>query len=78
MLLLESLFLNLSLLLAGSRRGRRHRAARVLNTEVPLFGARIGIYRDLNRYETKPSSAFLQRFRLAIYKGMLMHPINRC
>ena len=32
-------FLNLSLLLAGSRRGRRHRAARVLNAEVPLFGA---------------------------------------
>ena len=26
-------------LLAGSRRGRRHRAVRVLNAEVPLFGA---------------------------------------
>ena len=46
-----ALFLNLSLLLAGSRCGRRHRAARVLNAEVPLFGARIGIHRDLNRYE---------------------------
>ena len=33
-----ALFLNLSLLLAGSRCGRRHRAARVLNMEVPLFG----------------------------------------
>ena len=29
----------------------RHRSARVLNTEVPLFGAYIGILRDLNRYE---------------------------
>ena len=28
-------FLNLSLLLAGSRRGRRHRSVRVLNAEVP-------------------------------------------
>ena len=46
-----ALFLNLSLLLAGSRRGRRHRAARVLNVEVPLFGAKIGIHRDLNRFE---------------------------
>ena len=26
-------------LLAGSRRGRRHRAARVLNAEAPWFGA---------------------------------------
>src|SRR3954466_14363513 len=26
-------------LLAGSRHGRRHRAARVLNAEAPLFGA---------------------------------------
>ena len=43
-------FPNLSLLLAGSRRGRRHRAARVLNAEAPLFGAKIGIDRDLNRY----------------------------
>ena len=25
--------------LAGSRRGRHHRAARVLNAEAPLFGA---------------------------------------
>ena len=33
------LFPNLSLLLAGSRRRRRHQAARVLNTEAPLFGA---------------------------------------
>ena len=23
----------------------------MLNAEVPLFGARIGIYRDMNRYE---------------------------
>ena len=38
-------------LLAGSRRGRRHRAARVLNAEAPFFGAQIGINRDLNRYE---------------------------
>ena len=30
---------------------RRLRSVRVLNAEVPLFGARIGIYRDLNRYE---------------------------
>ena len=32
-------FLNLSLLLAGSRRGRRHRAVRMLNTEALLLGA---------------------------------------
>ena len=38
-------------LLAGSRRGRRHQAARVLNMEVPLFSAKIGIHRDLNRFE---------------------------
>ena len=43
-------FLNLSLLLAGSRHGRRHRAARVLNAEAPLFDAYIGIGRDLNRF----------------------------
>ena len=41
-LLLEPFFLNLSLLLAGSRRGRRHRAARVLNAEALLFDAWIG------------------------------------
>ena len=46
-----ALFLNLSLLHAGSRCGRRHWAARVLNAEVPLFGAKIGIHRDLNRFE---------------------------
>ena len=34
-LLLDGGFLNLSLLLAGSRRGRRHRSVRVLNAEVP-------------------------------------------
>ena len=50
-LLLDGVLPNLSLSLAGSRRGRRHRAARVLNAEVPLFGAKIGIHRDLNRYE---------------------------
>ena len=38
-LLLDGVFPNLSLSLAGSRRGRRHRAARVLNAEAPLFGA---------------------------------------
>ena len=38
-------------LLAGSRHGRRHRAACVLNAEAPLFGAWIGIYRDLNLHE---------------------------
>ena len=38
MLLLE-LFPNLSSSLAGSRHWRRHRAARVLNAEEPLFGA---------------------------------------
>ena len=37
--------------LAGLRRRRRHRAARVLNAEAPLFGAKIGINRDLNRCE---------------------------
>ena len=36
-------------LLAGSRHGRCHRAACVLNAEAPLFGAKIGIGRDLNR-----------------------------
>ena len=30
---------------------RRHRAARVLNAEAPLFGALIGINRDPNRHE---------------------------
>ena len=44
-------FLNLSLLLAESRRGRRHWSAHVLNAEVPLFGAKIGIHRDLNRFK---------------------------
>ena len=44
-------FPNLSLLLAGLRRGRRHRAARVLNAEVSLFGSKIEIHRDLNRFE---------------------------
>ena len=49
--MLPEISLNLSSLLASSRCWRRHRAARVLNTEVPLFGAMIGIHRDLNRYE---------------------------
>ena len=57
-------------LLARSGHGRRHRAARVLNAEVPLFGARIGIHRDLNRYEYDSLIRSLERFRLAIYKGM--------
>ena len=37
--LLLELFPNLSSSLAGSRRWRRHRAARVLNAEAPLFDA---------------------------------------
>ena len=45
---LLELFPNLSLLLAGSRCGRRHRAARVLNDEVPWFGTRSESHRDLN------------------------------
>ena len=49
-LLLDGVFPNLSLSLPGSRRGRRHRAARVLNAEAPLFGAKIGFGRDLNRF----------------------------
>ena len=44
-------FPNLSLLLAGSRCGRRHRAARVLNAEVPWFGTRSESHRDLNHRE---------------------------
>ena len=51
MLLLDGVFPTSPSLLAGSRRGRRHRAARVLNAEAPFFGAQIGINRDLNRYE---------------------------
>jgi len=39
-LMLLDFFPNLSLLLAGSRCRRRHRAARVLIAEVPLFGTR--------------------------------------
>jgi hypothetical protein len=50
MLMLE-LFPNLSLLFARSRRGRRHRAARVLNAEVPSIRHLDRIYRDLNRSE---------------------------
>ena len=38
-LLLDGVFPNLSLSFAGSRRGRHHRAACVLNAEAPLFGA---------------------------------------
>ena len=59
MLLLEGVFPNLSLSLAGSRRGRRHRAARVLNAEAPLFGAWIGFCRDLNRYVYDSSNRVL-------------------
>ena len=36
---LPEFFPNFSFPLAGSRRGRRPRAARVLNAEAPLFGA---------------------------------------
>ena len=46
---LSELSLNFSSPLARSRRRRRPRAVRVLNTEAPLFGAQIGIDRDLNR-----------------------------
>ena len=46
-----ALFLNLSLLLAGSRCARRHRAARVLNAEVSWFDTRSELHRDLNRRE---------------------------
>ena len=45
------IFPNLSLLLAGSRCRRRHRAARVLNAEVSWFGTRSESHRDLNRRE---------------------------
>ena len=48
--MLPEFFPNFSFPLAGSRRRRPH-AARVLNAEVPLFGAYIGINRDLNRCE---------------------------
>ena len=48
---LSEFSLNFSSPLAGSRRRRRPRAVRVLNAEAPLFGAQIGINRDLNRYE---------------------------
>ena len=48
---LPEIFPNLSLLLAGSRCGRRHRAARVLNAEVPWFDTRSESHRDLNRRE---------------------------
>ena len=50
-IVLSEFSLNFSSPLDGSRRRRRPRAVRVLNTEVPLFGAKIGIYRDLNRFE---------------------------
>ena len=58
-LLLDGVFPNLSLSLAGSRHGRRHRAARVLNAEAPLFGAKIGFGRDLNRYVYDSSNRIL-------------------
>ena len=48
---LPELSLNFSSPLAGPRRRRRPRAVLVLNAEAPLFGAYIGINRDLNRYE---------------------------
>ena len=54
-----AVFLNLSLLLAGSRHGRRHRAARVLNAEAPLFGAWIGFCHDLNHYVYDSSNRVL-------------------
>ena len=57
--MLREIFPNLSLLLAGSRRGRRHRAAHVLNAEAPLFGAWIGFCRDLNRYVYDSSNRVL-------------------
>src|SRR3954465_13555332 len=48
-LLLDEVFFNLSSLLAGSRRGRRHRAVRVLNAEVP--SVRLLVIGDLDHDE---------------------------
>ena len=48
---LSEFSLNFSSPLAGSRRRRCPRVVRVLNAEAPLFGALIGINRDLKRYE---------------------------
>ncbi|KAE8809400.1 hypothetical protein D1007_13990 [Hordeum vulgare] len=50
-IVLLEIFPDLFLLLAGSRCRRRHRAARVLNAEVPWFGTRSESHRDLNRRE---------------------------
>ena len=48
---LPELSLDFSSPLDVSRRRRCPRAVCVLNAEAPLFGALIGINRDLNRYE---------------------------
>ena len=47
-----NLFLKLSLLLAGSRRGRRLHSVRVLNAEVPSFSARIIGDLDHDEYDS--------------------------
>ena len=58
-IVLPELSLNSSYPLAGSRRGRSHRAARVLNAEAPLFDAKIGFGRDLNCYVYDSSNRVL-------------------
>ena len=67
-------FPNLFLLLAGSRCGRRHRAARVLNAEVPLFDTRSESRCDLNRREYDSINRVLATLPLSdlqIYKDAL-------
>ena len=59
-------------LLAGSSHGRRHRAERVLNSEVSyvwyLICRIVKTYDYINRVD--------KRFRLAIFKGMKMHSLS--
>ena len=66
-------------LLAGSRHGRRHRAARVLNAEAPLFGAYIGFGRDLNRNEYDYLIRVLATLPLSDLQGYEdALPLSRC
>ena len=76
---LPELSLNFSSPLAGSRRRRRPRDVRVLNTEAPSVRRLDRIYRDLNRREYDSINRVLVMLPLSDLQGYEdALPLSRC
>ena len=78
---LSEFSLNFSSPLAGSRRRIRPQAVHVLNAEAPLFGAWIGIDRDLNRCVYDSTNRVLITLPLSDlqgYEDALPLSLSRC